>query len=74
MEKSKELSEVNSLLHNVYDPVKRAKGAAEYLGISVSKFWVLVRKGELPKGVKVSNRTTVWRLSTLNAYLESKGV
>ena len=51
----------------------RVKEAAAYIGIGVSTFWLWVSKGKLPKGRKLSARTTVWRKSELDAFLDTHG-
>lgn len=51
----------------------RAKEAASYLGIGVSSLW---RKAKIdptfPKPIKLGERTTVWRLSDLDTWLNEQ--
>jgi len=48
----------------------RAKEAAALLGLGLSTFWKWSSEGKLPKGIRLSPRATVWRLSDLEAFLE----
>ena len=48
----------------------RAKDAAAFLSIGESTFWRWVAAGRLPKGVRLSARATVWKLSDLQAFLD----
>ncbi|MCG5495642.1 helix-turn-helix transcriptional regulator [Ectothiorhodospira variabilis] len=53
------------------DPVLRPRDAAEFLGIGKTSLYRLVAAGRLPRPIRLSAQSTGWRLSTLNAYLES---
>lgn len=46
----------------------RAKEGAELLGIALSTFWKWSKDGKLPKGYKLSARTTVWSVEELQAF------
>ena len=49
----------------------RPKEAASYLGISLSQFWNLVKKGEL-KTVKLSESVTIITKENLDHFLDIK--
>ena len=48
----------------------RVKDASAYLGIAQSTFWRWVKEGKLPKGRRLSPRTTVWLREDLEHFLE----
>ena len=48
----------------------RAKDAADFLSISKSHFYQLVKEGVLPPGKLVSGAVRVWRLTSLDAAAE----
>jgi prophage regulatory protein len=48
----------------------RAKQIAKDKGISVSTVWRWVQAGILPKPIKLTNRTTVWRAEDVDAAIE----
>jgi len=50
--------------------VLRAKDAAAFLGLGKSTFWRWVAVGRLPKGIHLSARATVWRITDLKNFLE----
>lgn len=50
----------------------RAKDAAERLGIHKSTFWVWVRQGLIPTGIKLSARCTVWPREELDKFVERR--
>lgn len=52
--------------------VLRPKEVAVYLSISLTTFWRLVQRGELPRGIKISSRCSVWRVDELDKFLERK--
>lgn len=41
------------------------------LGVSASTVWRLVASGDLPR-VKISSRTTAWRVGVVRAYLAAR--
>lgn len=55
-----------------YPKVLRPREAASYLQISLASFWRLVKRGELPKGIKLSTRCSVWRVEVLDNYIKRK--
>lgn len=49
----------------------KASDAAHYLGIGRTKFYELIKSKALPRGIRYDSlRTVVWRISTLDAYLD----
>jgi len=44
----------------------RAKQNANYLSIGLSTWWLWVRIGKAPKGIKLSSRTTVWKAEDIH--------
>jgi predicted DNA-binding transcriptional regulator AlpA len=52
--------------------VVRARDAAAFLALGESTFWRFVQQGRLPKGIRLSARATVWRLSDLEAFIEQQ--
>ena len=48
----------------------RVKKVAEVIGISQSSVWRWVQSGLLPKPIKLTNRTTVWRADDVYAAVE----
>ena len=50
----------------------RAKEAAEYIGISRSTLWRLVRAGEIPTPIELGPQTKVFRAEWLAAFLDRK--
>lgn len=49
----------------------RPKDAAAFLGVGISTLWRWVRDGRIPKGIRLSERATVWRKSDLMSFIES---
>jgi prophage regulatory protein len=49
----------------------RAKSVAELLDMSESTVWRLVQQGILPKPIKLTPRTTVWRVDEINTAIEN---
>ena len=49
----------------------RAKDAANYMGISLSGFWLLVKDGFIAK-IKLSERVTIFEKEELDRYIEGK--
>ena len=50
----------------------RAKDAAEYIGISRSTLWRLVRAGEIPAPIEIGPQTKVFRVEWLAAFIDRK--
>lgn len=48
----------------------RVKTVAQRLDISPSSVWRLVQQGVLPKPIKLTPRTTVWRASEIDESIE----
>lgn len=52
----------------------RVKGVAEKLNIGISSVWYLTKNQEgFPKPFKLSPRVTVWKVSEIEAYIDSIG-
>lgn len=52
----------------------RVKSVAQRLDMSESTVWRLVQQGVLPKPIKLTPRTTVWRASDIDAAVEKIAV
>ena len=50
------------------DRYLRVHEVAQMLSINKSTVWAWNKKGDFPKGIKLSERVTVWRLSEIVAY------
>ena len=51
----------------------RAKQAAAFLGVGESTFWRWAKeRPDMPKGIKLSARTTVWPLDKLTAWRDAQ--
>ena len=50
----------------------RVTQVAELLGVSKSTVWMYAREGKLPKATKLSPRVSVWKVSDVIAFIESK--
>lgn len=50
----------------------RAEDAAQYIGVSRTTLWRLVREGQIPKPLDVGSRTKVYRRNWLDAFLDRK--
>lgn len=48
----------------------RAKTVAKRLDVSESAIWRYAQQGILPKPIKLTPRTTVWRASDIDAAIE----
>lgn len=48
----------------------RVKSVAERLDVSEATVWRFTQQGLLPKSIKLSPRTTVWRASDIDAAIE----
>lgn len=44
------------------------------VGVSDKTIWKWVKLGEFPAPVKLSDSVTVWRLSDVHAWMQSKGL
>ena len=52
----------------------RVHEVAQMLSINKSTVWAWNKKGDFPKGIKLSERVTVWRLSEIEEWIRSKNV
>lgn len=50
----------------------RIKDLAKMLGIGQSSIYRLIQQNKFPKQIKLTERTAVWRLSVINAWIEEK--
>jgi len=50
----------------------RMKELAELLGLGRSTIYRLVAENKFPKQIKLTERTSVWRMSVINKWVESK--
>lgn len=48
----------------------RAKEAAAYLGIGMTKFYELIKDGKISKGLPLSHSCKLWRKKTLDEFLD----
>lgn len=42
------------------------------LSMGKSTIWLKVAKGEFPKPIKLSERTTAWRIDDVNKWIEQR--
>ena len=59
-------------LHQIVGNPKANPPIPPILPISKSSFWAGVKSGKYPKSVKLSTRTTVWRVEDIRALIASK--
>lgn len=52
------------------DRLLRLPQVLEIIPIGKSSFWKMVAEGRAPKGIKLSARTTCWRLSEIQKLVE----
>lgn len=52
----------------------RKKGITPIIPVSKSSWWAGVQSGRYPKPVKLSERTTCWRVEDIRALIQSAGV
>jgi len=50
----------------------RDKDVAKITSLSRASVWRLSKEGKLPAPIKLSERTTVWRLSDIEAFIVSR--
>ena len=50
----------------------RIKELAAMLGIAKSTIYRLVKENKFPKQIKLTERTSVWRLSVINAWVKER--
>ena len=49
----------------------RVKQIAQLLSIGKSTWWLWVKEGKAPAGIKFGNRVTVWKASDIQAFIDS---
>ena len=57
---------------SAHDPILRPRQAAQYLNICKATLYETVGRGLLEAPIRITERAAGWRLSTLNAYLDSR--
>jgi len=55
------------------DAFLRLKDVLKIYPVSKSTWWAGVADGRFPKGIHLSERTTAWRASDIQALIESVG-
>lgn len=55
-----------------FDRVVRLRELVKLLSISRANVYRLMKAGKFPQSIKLTERTVVWRLSELDAWIESK--
>jgi len=48
------------------------KRAAEFLGVSISQFWNLIKESDFPKKRMISERNGGWWLTELREWVEKR--
>lgn len=48
----------------------RARQIHPLLGIGLSTWWLWVKEGRAPKGIRLGSRTTVWRAEDIRSLLD----
>ena len=56
----------------IEDRYIRIKELAIMLSIGRSTIYKLMNKNQFPKQIKISERTSVWRLSVINEWIEER--
>lgn len=56
----------------IEDRYIRIKELATMLGISRSTIYRLVQENKFPKQIKLTERTSVWRLSIINQWVKDR--
>ncbi|MGN1038058.1 MAG: helix-turn-helix transcriptional regulator, partial [Mailhella sp.] len=59
-------------MKNVEQQYFRASECARYLGIHRSTFYRKVAEGDIPEGIKMSERITLWDKKILDNYMAQK--
>lgn len=54
------------------DRYLRIKDVVEMLSISRSSIYRMVQEGKFPKQIKLTERTAVWKLSAINAWVAER--
>lgn len=50
----------------------RLKELAPMLGLGESTIYRLIKENKFPKQIKLTERTSVWRLSVINQWIEDR--
>jgi len=48
----------------------RVKQIAQLLSIGKSTWWLWVKEGKAPAGIKFGNRVTVWKTADIQAFID----
>lgn len=56
----------------IVDRYIRIKELAATLSIGRSTIYRLIAENKFPKQIKLTERTSVWRMSTINEWIESR--
>ncbi|MEQ1599833.1 MAG: AlpA family phage regulatory protein [Methylotenera sp.] len=56
----------------IEDRYLRIKELSAMLGMSKSSIYRLVQENKFPKQIKLAERTSVWRLSVINKWIEDR--
>lgn len=54
-----------------FEEYKRAKQAAQYMGVGVSTIWLFTKQGKI-KAIKLSDRVTIWSKKSLDEFIASR--
>ena len=55
-----------------FDRLVRLRELVKLLGISRANVYRLMKIGKFPRSIKLTERTVVWRLSELEAWIQEK--
>ena len=45
----------------------------EFIPVSKSTFWLRIKQGKFPKGIKISSQITVWKSEDIRQLIEELG-
>lgn len=62
---------VQNTENKIEPAVYRAKEAAAYLGVGLTKFYALIKTGKLNQGIRFSCRCRVWRKKVLDEFIDA---
>jgi predicted DNA-binding transcriptional regulator AlpA len=65
--------QLKQMLQEKQERLLRLKQVLEIIPLSKSTWWEGCKSGRFPAPIKLTERTTVWRLSDINALLASIG-
>lgn len=54
------------------DPIHRIQGVKIFTGLSRSTIYRLIQEGQFPAPIKLGERASGWRQSSLEAWIESR--